>query len=100
MQYMNLYKKDTLIDLTTILRENYSKLPYEWIRYFKIRISNLISYHMHWKNTYNLIYAPDPEVIQIEGFPPVELRRELNNWDTVFLSDVIEHHHNDGKLDE
>jgi hypothetical protein len=55
---------------------------------------------MNWKNIYNITYEHEPEQLILSHFPPIELRRELNNWDTVFLSDVIQHHHNDGKLDE
>lgn len=100
MLYANFSKKDTLFDYTNALTKYYEKLPQEWINYFIIRLSNLISYNLHWKNVYAINYIHEPEQLILTGFPPIELRKELNNWDTVFLSDTIDHHHNDGKLDE
>lgn len=100
MHYLNFSKKDTMFDYTNALTNYYDKLPIEWQNYFVQRLSNLISYNMNWKNIYHIEYEHKPEKLILSRFPPIELRKELNNWDTVFLSDIIEHHHNDGKLDE
>lgn len=68
---------EVLCDYTHRLNKEYEDLPIPWVEYFKVRINNLISHNMRWRNVFNLAYDPITKKIAITGFPTYAIKRSF-----------------------
>ena len=97
MEYLRKTYHDTMYDYTERLHKDYDRLPVDWLNYFVLRLGNMITKSMRWKNVYRTEYDHEKEMITVSGFPPYEIRKDLNVFDNVLVGDIECFHRKYGK---